>query len=244
MRTVLLVIAILAARPALAQQPAMTATAPMMHRQPTITVSARGDTTGQPDRVRIAVGVQTTAVTAADAVQRNARLQRAVLDTLRTLGIAPAQISTAGYTLYPERAPDRGNAGTNEPPRITGYTATNTVQIELRNVDLVGTVIDASVAKGANGVNSLDFYLADAEPLRRAAMAQAVRAARASAETIAHAAGGKLGKLLEVVTGEAARPYPVMQAYARAAAVSTPVEPGEQTVSAEISTTWEYVAGP
>jgi uncharacterized protein YggE len=232
---------VLAAHPAFAQQPMTPAAMPAATaHSATITVSAHGDTSARPDRVRIALGVQTTARTAGLAVEQNARLQSAVLDTLRALGIPAAQLRTIGYSLYPERAPDRG---TGEPAAITGYTASNTVQVDLKRVDLVGSVIDASVGRGANGVSSLEFYIADPEPLHRAALAEAVRIARSSADAIAHAAGGRLGRLLEIAAGTGVRPILAAEAMARGQAYATPVESGEQTVSADISATWEFIAG-
>ncbi|HET7583967.1 MAG TPA: SIMPL domain-containing protein [Gemmatimonadaceae bacterium] len=224
-------------QPALAQQAATSAAVP--RQQPsTISVSAEGESAGRPDRVRIALSVQTTATAAAQASASNARVQRAVLDTLKALGIAANQIRTTDYALVPEYAQNRN--GSAEPPRITGYTATNTVQVELAKAELVGSVIDAAIAKGANGVNSLQFYISNVDELRRAALDSAVNRARGDAEVIARAAGGHLGRLLRMTTAPIVRPYPVPMR-AQALAVATPIEPGEQSVSATVNAAWEFV---
>jgi uncharacterized protein YggE len=107
----------------------------------------------------------------------------------------------------------------------------------------VARIIDAALAKGANEISSLQFYSSKADSLRRAAMVLAVANARADAETLAKAAGGTLGPLLELSTSYSVRPLQeVMMAPApMAARAATPIEPGQQSVSASVSARWSFV---
>jgi uncharacterized protein YggE len=205
-----------------------------------------GETQVTPDRARVSVGVQTQAATAAEASSRNARLQRAVIDTIRALGIAADQITTSGYNVYPEQVYD--------PPtrrsRITGYNVQNTVVVELRRVDQVGPVLDAVLTKGANLASSLQFYSSQVDVAQRRALQNAVERARADAEAIAAAAGGRLGELLELSSGFTMRPQPVFAPAAEVrmsargdAAPPTPISEGSQTVSATVSGRWRFVTG-
>ena len=89
------------------------------------------------------------------------------------------------------------------PPKVTGYTVTNTVRADVRRIDDVGKLIDAALAKGANEISSLQFYSSKADSARRAALAAAVADARADAEVLARAAGGTLGALVELSTTRA-----------------------------------------
>jgi uncharacterized protein YggE len=128
---------------------------------------------------------------------------------------------------------------------LTGYVVSNMVRIELRRIDQVGAAIDAALAKGANQVNSLNFYAENTDEPRRQALAQAVPRARADAEALARAAGGSLGEMLELSTGQLAQP--IIQrdmAMARVSAVAgaaTPVEPGEELVRAYVTARWRFV---
>src|SRR6185312_7080309 len=88
------------------------------------------------------------------------------------------------------------------PPRVTGYIVTNTVRADVRRLDDVAKLIDASLAKGANEISSLQFYSSKADSVRRAALAIAVADARADAVALAQAAGASLGPLLEMSTSE------------------------------------------
>jgi len=208
---------------------------------PHISTSASGEARVTPDRATIFVGVQSRATTAAAAAADNARRQRAVLDTLRALGISGDRVSTMNYNVSPEM---QYNPGGQTPPRVTGYVVTNTVRAEVLKLDDVGRAIDAALAKGANELSSLQFYSSKADSVRRVALAVAVANARADAEALARAAGGSLGALIEMTTGEPqVRPVEMAMARVAAAAPRTPIEAGQQTVEATVTARWLFVPG-
>jgi uncharacterized protein YggE len=223
-----------------AQQPV----SPPFVPPPQIAVSGVGETRVTPDRAIINIGVFSRATTAALAARENARKQQAIIDTLRALGIGREQISTSQFNVQPEMR-HLPQSGRNE---ITGYSVNNTVRVEIRQLDQVAPAIDAALAKGANQINSLDFFVFNADEPRRRALTQAIERARADAEAMARAAGGSLGTLLELSTGYA--PVPVMrQEMAMAAAtrmqadVATPIEPGEERIRAVVTARWQFVPG-
>jgi uncharacterized protein YggE len=208
---------------------------------PQIVASGEGEVRITPDRATITVGVQSRAATAAGAAADNARRQRAVIDTLRAVGVSGDDISTTGYNVSPEmQYSPTGSA----PPRVTGYTVTNSVQIELRKLEDVGRVIDAALGKGANEISSLQLRSTKADSARRAALAIAVANAKADAEAMARAAGGSLGSLLELssTSYQSPRmPESLVRVSAMAAKMPTPIEPGQQTVSVTVSARWAFV---
>ena len=110
-----------------------------------ISVSATGEAHVAPDRATLFVGVQSKGATAAAAGADNARRQRAVLDTLRALGISGDRVSTMNYNVSPEVQYSPNNS---TPPKVTGYTVTNTVRAEVLRLEDVGRVIDAVLGKG------------------------------------------------------------------------------------------------
>jgi uncharacterized protein YggE len=226
-----------------AQQP--TVPAPMPMPAPSVEAGGYGEVRITPDRAVISVGVETRAPTAAAASAQNARLQRAVIDTIRALGVASAQIATVDYSVYPEQVfnPERGDTK----PRITGYVVRNTVRVEVRKLEQVSSLIDAAIAKGANGINSLQFLSSNVEEARRRALAEAVKNAEADARAMAGAAGRCVQELVELTTQQARGPSPMdMRArgavMAMAEAAPTPVEPGEQVVSATVIGRWRLSA--
>lgn len=211
---------------------------------PTIATSGNGEAKVTPDRAAVMVNVQTRAATAAAAAAENARRTTAVLDALGKLGLPKSQLSTDGYTVYPETRYDPNG----QSPRVTGYVVTNTVRAETHRPEQAGAIVDAALGAGANMINGLSFYASSIDVPRREAIAAAVASARADAEAMARAAGGSLGALIELSTqGPTVPPRPMydMSVMARKAeaAVPTPVNPGEQTINVYVSARWQFVPG-
>jgi uncharacterized protein YggE len=236
MKQIFAVFALISA-PLTAQTSASIATAPQ------ISVASRGEVRVNPDRATIQISVQTKSTTAAAAATQNASKQKAVIDALKGLGLKDSDISTSNYSVNPEQRYEP-----NKEPVIVGYTVTNTLSVEVTSLKLVGPVIDASLAKGANMINSLQFSSSNTDTARRSAIGLAIAHARDDAEAAAKAAGGTLGQLLEVTIGAYYSPPPrPFDMNGRVAvggiAEQTPINPGEQTISVDINTRWEYLRG-
>lgn len=214
---------------------------------PQIVVEGRGEARVVPDRATLRIAVQTRQKTAAQSASENARRQRAVIDTLRALGIPASRISTVDYSIYPEQSyPEPRSTGEAREPVITGYVVNNTVLVEVHKLEQVGALIDASLAKGANMITSLDFGSSNTDADRRKALAEAIKAARGDAEAMAAAAGGSLGELLEVNSGSSSQP-PIIYGRANiqdmAAKQSTPISSGTQVLTVVVMTRWSLVSG-
>jgi uncharacterized protein len=206
---------------------------------PQIAVVGRGEVRVSPDRATIQISVQTRAPTAAAAAAENASKQQSVLSALRALGLANDQLSTINYNVYPEQRYQEG-----KDPIIVGYNVTNTILVDVRKLNQVGPVIDAALAHGANMIASLQFYSSATDVARRSAIAAAIENARADAEAAARAARGTLGALLELSVGSYSPPPPRPMAMMRvgaAAAADTPINPGDETLSVEVSTRWRFI---
>ena len=208
---------------------------------PQIAVASRGEVKVNPDRANVQISVQTRAETAAGAAAENAKKQKAVIGALRALGIDAKDISTVGYNVYPEQRYEP-----NKEPVVVAYNVTNTLSVELKSINMVGPAIDASLAKGANMINSLQFYSSNTEVARQEAIAIAVRKARSDAEAAARAAGGAITGLLEINVGAyyapPPRPLEMKVRGAVAAASDTPISAGDLTISVDISTRWAFSA--
>ena len=237
MRAIPLVIALLVAcAPMAAQQPPGAPPA-VVAEGPLISASGRGEARTPPDRATIQISVQTRAPSAQRAASDNARTQQAIFDTLRTMGLAEDQLSTTGYQIFPDQRHER-----DREPTIVGYVVTNTLRVEVRRIDMVGRVIDAAIAKGANMISSLAFHASNTDAPRQQALAAAVASARADAAAMARAAGGTLGRLVEL-SARGAEP-PIVFAEARLMAEradATPIQPGQQTITAYVTGRWEFV---
>src|SRR5687768_2778115 len=98
------------------------------------------------------------------------------VDTLRRAGL-DSVVTTSSYNVGPnyEVGPEMRE------PRRVGYNARTVLRVRLTRLDQVGRVIDAGLAKGATGVETVGFEASTAEQERRAALADAAVAARRDA---------------------------------------------------------------
>ncbi len=210
-------------------------TASALSPEPQILVSASGEVRVQPDRATIMFAVETRGPTAATASAENAKRQKSVTDALRAKLGAHDQLFTAGYSVSTD---DRYDSGQR---KVVGYVARNSVVLETRSMENVGSFIDAALSNGSNVISGLRFWSSAMDLARREALTAAVARARADGEAMARAAGGSLGQLLELQSVASGMPI-VMEAMAmRSAAPETPISPSEQTVTASITARWSFV---
>jgi len=231
--------ALAAAAPALAQT--APAAADAAFRATTLSLSAYGETRIAPDQATITLGVQTEAATAAEAMAQNRTRMNATVETLKRAGIEARDIQTSGLNLNPQYVYEQ-----NQPPRPTGYQASNEVTVRVRDLSKLGAAVDAVVAAGANRINGIAFGLADPKAAEDSARREAVKALAAKAALYAEATGHRVTRLVNLSeAGGYAAPPPRPLAMARmvaADAAPTPVEAGELTVRVDVTATYELAA--
>ena len=199
---------------------------------PSLDVSATGQADASPDRATVSAGVVEQGTTAREAMFSNATLMTAVFDELEAAGIPKSNITTSQLSLRPQY--DRRD---RNKPTIKGYEARNTVTVKSDDIDQVGPMLDALVRAGVNNINQVQFTVKDPKNALKKAREDAIREAREKAESMANAAGVKLGPLLSLTENSGGfNPQPI---YARAAvrevsSASTPISAGDQTLSVSV----------
>ena len=196
-----------------------------------IEVTAEAVVETAPDLAELDFGVRTEAPTAAAAARENAQRMDRVLDVMRKAVGANARLTTGAYSLQPAyNAPRDGSQ-----PRVSGYRASNVIQLRTADLPRIGELIDLAIQAGANQVQRIAFTLRDASSARREALREAAQKARADAEAIANALGVKSGAVQSVVTVDVGDFRPLArEAMMAQAAPSTPVEPGVVQVRARV----------
>ena len=197
-----------------------------------IVTSGDGEASLTPDRAVVRIGMQTNAPTAAAASSRNVRKVEAVIDTLRKLGYRVDSLRTVGFGVSP-------NYNYEEGRKLVDYQATATIRLVVNKLDRLGLTLDAVLAAGASDVSNIVFESDREEAGRRIALAEALRTARADAASLAEAAGGRLGRLLEATTQQQARP--MMQMDMRASNAALP--PQDVVVMVNVQARWEFLGG-
>jgi uncharacterized protein YggE len=204
----------------------------------TIEVEGNGEVSAKPDTASLSVAVETHAETAEKSAKLNASLADKITAALRSKLGEAGKIQTGGYSLNPDYQQRQGY----ENGKITGYRTENSVSVETTDLALAGPLIDAAIGAGANRINYLNFTLKDDVKARADAIASASRDAQANATALAVSLGVKLKRIYSATTAAQARPMPVAfqgRAMAAMASAPTPIEPGELTIPAHVSLTYE-----
>lgn len=206
----------------------------------TLSLSAESNVKIAPDLATISAGVVTLQRTAKGAMEENAKRMTGVFGAIRAAGVADRDMQTSGVTLAAQY-----DYQPNQRPRITGYQATNTVTIRMRDLNAVGPVLDALVAQGANQINGPTFGLENPDAALDNARTEAMTKAMRRAELYARAAGLRVSRVVSITeSGGYSPPQPIMMARmaiasADAAAPETQVAPGEVTLNASVSVVFE-----
>lgn len=221
-----------------APQVAAAQEAPRVSAEGTLlSVSAEGKSEARPDMATINLGVTTEGQTAQAALAENARRMSALTQALRRAGIAERDIQTSNVSVYPQQ-----QYRENQPPRITGYQANNTVTAKIRRIDNTGRVIDAAVGAGGNTIHGVSFSHADPDAQLDIARRDAIAEARRRAELYANALGMRVHRIVAVQEGGGFAP-PIPVAIERMAAQDarppTPIAPGEIETRVSVNVTFE-----
>jgi uncharacterized protein YggE len=201
-------------------------------------VSATGEVTRVPDIAIISAGVQTLQPTATAAIEENAARMERVRSALKRAGIEDRDIQTSSINLNPEYQYDQ-----NRPPRLTGYRATNTVNVKFRDLKRTGAILDALVAEGANQINGPNLTIDKPESALDEARTKAIANGRARADLYARALGMRVVRLISVSEGggyNVPPPMPmVAQIAERSGGADSKIDPGTQQLQVNVSMSFE-----
>ncbi|MFN2197586.1 MAG: SIMPL domain-containing protein [Anaerolineales bacterium] len=211
------------------EPPTSVESAPMR----TISVNGTGTVNLDPDMATINIGVHTENSDAQQAVADNNAQAQEVMDVLKNAGIAERDISTSNFSIYPRQDYDKdGNVIS------TTYVVDNSVQVKVRDLSTIGSVLDAVVSAGANSINGIQFSVEDSSAAYNDALEAAVMSARSRAEVLAEAAGVELGEVQSISSSVSGGPTPVYQDVrmsAESAAAAVPISPGQTQITVDVS---------
>ena len=202
-----------------------------------ITVPGYGESFGTPDVAYVTLGVEIRNEDLAAGMGEADASMAAILEAIRALGVADADLQTVDFSVWSEEA--YGPEG----PALDAarfYRVTNIMRITVRDTAQVQAVIDAGVTAGANRIHGVSFGLDDPAGLEAEARIQALADARDRAEQIAAAIGVTLGEPVAVTEGGAGG-LSVMMAEARGFGGGGGIQEGQLSASVQVQVTFEVV---
>ncbi len=201
-----------------------------------ISVSGSGKVSAVPDTAVLRLGIEAQESSVALAQEKANGAMTAVMSALDDNGIAEKDIQTQYFNIRKVTRWDEKQGK----EMVTGYRVTNMVTAKIREMDKVGTVIDAVAGVGGDltRIDSIGFTVEEPSAYYGEARQKAMADATSKARQLAELADVKLGKPV-YISENAAYPYPVYrqdayESMAGAPAMETPISPGEMEITMNV----------
>lgn len=210
-----------------------------------VTMSAEGKVTAKPDIANINFSVVTQGKEAAKVQEENDKKMTVVIDYLKSQGIKEDDIKTSNYNLYPQydyNPRPTASEESAEPPPIIGYILNQSVGVKARQLEKVPALVGGLTGKGVNQIDNVAYSIDDPDKLKAEARAEAVNKAKDKATELADKLGVKLGRVINFSEGSSYLPEPYYYDKAMPAGLgggSSPVQPGSQDVTVNVTLTFE-----
>jgi uncharacterized protein YggE len=208
-------------------------------QQQGIWVNGEGKVSAVPDIATLSLGIEAEETSVAEAQAQASEAMDKVMNALKDNGLAEKDIQTQYFNIYQVT---KWDPETQEQV-VTGYRVTNMVTAKIRNIDKVGTIIDAVVAAGGDltRINSIDFSIDDPSTYYEEARKEAMADAEIKANQLAELAGITLGKPT-YISESSNSPSVVSRTGSEvkaAEAAETPISPGELEININIQIAYE-----
>lgn len=223
-----------------------TALASEAPRYRSVSVSGQGEVRAEPDKATVNLGVQARRPQLNDARTEVTRTVEAVLKLTRELKIDQKYVHATRIAVQPEYNWDANGRERS----LIGYFVSRQVEVELRDLDKLGQLLEKAADLGINQVSDPQLDSSKRKEYERQALAKAVEDARLNADTIARAAGGALGATRTISANSSYVPVPVpmrmksMAVTAEANDASQSYQSGEMVFNATVQVEFDLkVAG-
>ena len=205
----------------------------------TVRVTGTGIVTGTPDVVVLSGGVSVERDSVKQARADAAEAMARVIESLKGNGILDEDIQTQHFSIHQRYDYIKGRQ------EFRGYSVTNTASAKIRDLNIVGDVIDDAAEAGGDlvQINSIQFTIDDPTSLKMQARVAAMGDAQTKAQTLATEGGVTLGTPISISESEDFyAPYPAGLEFAfadHAGAVATPIESGQLQITVTVNVVYE-----
>lgn len=221
-----------------AQAQSMTMTSPnAIQPETTLSINASAIVAAEPDVAYLTGGVVSEALTANEALRKNATNMAGVYAALEKAGLERKNIQTSNFSLQPKYTYPE-----NAERILSGYTVSNQVTAKVTRLDDVGDLIDAMVAQGGNSFDGVRFDLLDSSEIMNEARRKAMTEAIERAKLYAQVSGYEVARIVTISESGGFTSQPRPQMVARMSAMEsapTQISGGELSYSSDVSVVFE-----
>ncbi len=158
----------------------------------TVTVAGTGTAVGEPDTARFTVGYSELSEVTREAQQAVSRRMNEVMQLLLDRGVAEEQVTLLQLSIRPEYQWKDGEQ------ILRGQRVRQALSVELRDISLIGGILDGLGEIQGIEISSISFSIADTLPLHARARDLAFEHAYQKARQLASLGGLELGKPISI----------------------------------------------
>jgi uncharacterized protein len=209
-----------------------------------VSVTGSGEVKAQPDMAYVTLGVESRRPTLAEArTEVNLAVER-ILALTRELKIDPKQVDSTRLQVQPDYRWDEKSSQ----QVLLGYVVSRQIEVEVRDLDRLGTLLEKSVSAGANQLGEARLDSSRRKELEREALTKAVDDARLNADALARAAGARLGPV-QSLSAAGTMPVPMYSQRGMAIAAAAPMadaaeksyQPSDMNFTSTVSAQFELL---
>lgn len=200
-------------------------------------VLGKGTVSVRPDVAEVVIGVTTENLQLQEAQEENAKKVQQIIDGVKGIGVLPRHIQTERFSIRPSYDYIDGKQ------IFRGYEVSNSLKILIKDLSSVGEIIDTSVKNGANNISGIGFSVSDITKYYYEALRLAVEDAQNKASIMANKLKVKLNNTpIEINEQDKGTIAPLTVAAFKSIAENTPIEAGENKITADIEAVFIYTS--
>lgn len=205
-----------------------------------ITVSDTGEIYTKPDLAVVVLSTLTEAKTVEQAVSQNTQKMNKIIEEVKSLDIKEEDLKTLDFNVSPRYEYPEGGLYRSGQRALVGYEVRQSLQVKIREMDKISSVLDKGTSAGANQVGNLNFIVDNQEEIKEQARAEAIKKAKEKAENIASQLGVDLVRIIDFQENSSMPYYDFMEKSAIGVGGGGPqIETGQNKISVTVNITYE-----
>lgn len=216
-----------------------------IERQNTISVSGEGEIYVKPDLAKVTFTVKNEAKTVIEAMEENTKRMNDVIEYIKKEGVEDKDVKTTSFNIYPRYEYVRDREIEIYPPPaskrvLVGYEISQSLQVKIRDMTKIGSIIQAATESGANQMSGLAFIVDKEDEFKEQARAEAIKNAKEKAKELASQLGIRLVRITNFQeSGVFPRFYGYDEALGLGMAEAPQIETGQNLIRVTVTVTYE-----
>ena len=166
----------------------------------TITVSGKGEIYSKPNLALVDFSVKTEAKIVSKAINENSSKMNKIIEAMGKEGIDKKDLKTTSFNIYPRYEYIKSKETQQLYPYgkrvLAGYDVSQTLEVKIRNMGIIGEVVQKATDSGANEIGNMRFTIENEDELKSKARKEAIDKAKSKAKELASQLGVNLVRIV------------------------------------------------